>query len=342
MWNSVSITRQNLPSKNVSIKHIEGLMDNNRNKDEAIKHLASEFKIDGYSRHNKIKPTKQLIQDIADSVTYLKREKEYEGKKKEWSIISALNGLAILAILIFIFSINRDGDSEYLTKWKFYAYLFSVFLTAIWIGVNIERLLLVRELWKFGITKIMISLSFTALLVFSTASASSTINGIFGIDSSHFPFTRSILTAYTFFTYASQLVYALLIAAAINILPIGYYLKKLWNSDTDRDIPWGSITYIFLTLVFTYFSWGWVSNNFNKDTLNEKIYLLAHQLDFNDSNLCVNLRNKNASVIFLGPEQRQVMVDFNTIKPDDISSFVEGGRSFRLEMKDLQVMPCLY
>ncbi|HFI5337008.1 TPA: hypothetical protein ACGQS5_004748 [Serratia liquefaciens] len=188
----------------------------------------------------------------------------------------------------------------------------------------------------------MVSLSFTALLIFSTATASSTINGIFEIDSSHFPFTRSFLTAYIFFTHASQLVYVLLIAAAFNLLPIGHYLKKLWNSDTDREMPWGAITFIFLTLVFTYFSWGWVSNNFNKDTLKEKIYILAHQLDFNDSNLCANLRNKNASVIFLGPEQRQVLVDFYTIKPDDISSFVEGGRSFRLEMKDLRVMPCLY
>ncbi|MFE8665539.1 hypothetical protein [Serratia nevei] len=317
-------------------------MNNNRNKDESIKHLASEFKTDEHSRFNKIKSTKQLIQDIANAATYLKHEKEYEGKRKEWGIINALNGLAILAILILIFSINRDSDSEYLGKWKFYAYLFSVSLTAIWIGVNIERLFLVRELWKFGITKLMVSLSFTALLVFSTATASSAINGIFGIDSFHFPFTRSFLTAYIFFTHASQLVYVLLIAAAFNLLPICYYLKKLWDDDTDREIPWGAITFILLTLVFTYFSWGWVSNNFNKDTLSEKIYILAHQLDFNDNNLCLNLRNKNASVIFLGPEQRQVMVDFNTIKPDDISSFVEGGRSFRLEMKDFQIMPCFY
>ena len=94
--------------------------------------------------------------------------------------------------------------------------------------------------------------------------------------------------------------------------------------------------------MFTYFSWGWVSNNFNKELLREKIYILAHQLDFNDNNLCKNLKNKNASVIFLGAEQKQVLVDFNMVKPDDVSSFIEGERSFRLEMKELRVLPCLY
>lgn len=317
-------------------------MDNNKNKYEAIKHLASEFNIDEQSRFNKTKPTKQLIQDIAEAVMYLKQEKKYEGKKIEWGITNALNVLAILAILILIFSTNHDDDSEYLGQWKFYAYLVSVSFTTIWIGVNIERLSLVKELWRFGITKLMVSLSFTALIVFSTATASSTINDIFGVDSSYFPFTRSFLTAYVFFTHASQLVYILLIAAALNLLPIGNYIKKILDKDIDREMPLGSIIFISLTLVFTYFSWGWVSNNFNKDTLDEKIYTLAHQLDFNDSNLCRNLRDKNASVIFLGPEQRQVLVDFNTIKADNISSFVEGGRNFKLEMKNLQVMPCLY
>jgi hypothetical protein len=317
-------------------------MDTNKNKDEAIKHLASEFNTDEQSRFNKTKPTKQLIQDIAEAVIYLKQERKYEGKKIEWGITNALNVLAILAILILIFSTNHDDDSEYLWQWKFYAYLVSVSFTTIWIGVNIERLSLVKELWRFGITKLMVSLSFTALIVFSTATASSTINDIFGVDSSYFPFTRSFLTAYVFFTHASQLVYILLIAVAFNLLPIGYYLKKLWDGNTDREIPLASIKFIVLTLIFIYFSWGWVNNKFNKDTLNEKIYMLAHQLDFNNSNLCINLRGKDASVIFLGPDQKQVLVDFNTIKPDNISSFVEGGRSFRLEMKDLQVMPCLY
>ncbi|HFI5337009.1 TPA: hypothetical protein ACGQS5_004749 [Serratia liquefaciens] len=51
-------------------------MESNRNKDDAIKHLASEFQIDEQSQFNKIKPTKQLIQNIADAVIYLKHEKE--------------------------------------------------------------------------------------------------------------------------------------------------------------------------------------------------------------------------------------------------------------------------
>ncbi|WP_407289506.1 hypothetical protein ACHQJC_17215 [Raoultella planticola] len=317
-------------------------MNTNDHKKDALKYLASEFQIDEQSRFKKVKPTKQLIQDIADAIIYLKQEKQYSGEKKEWGIINSLNGLAVLAILIFILSINRSGDSEYIGKWKFYAYIVSVSFTTIWIGVNIERIFLVRELWKFGITKVMVSLAFTALLIFSTAIASSTINNIFGIDSSYFPFTRGFLTAYVFFTHASQLVYLLLFTALLNFLPIGLYFKEWWGGNSDEKFPWGSLCFIVLTLVFTYFSIRWVGDNFNEGILNEKVYILAHQLDFNDNNLCINLRDKNASVIFLGAEQKQVLVDFNNVKLGSISRFVEGGRSFNLEMKDLQVMSCLY
>ncbi|MBH3072775.1 hypothetical protein I5M92_22115 [Serratia marcescens] len=317
-------------------------MNNNINKDDAIKYLATEFQTDEQSRFKTIKPTKQLIKDIADAVTYIKQEEKYEEEKKKWGVISTLNSLAILTILTLIFSINRDSDSEYLGEWKLYTYLASVSFTTIWIEVNIEKSYFFNELWRFSITKIMVSLSITALIVFSTATASFQINNIFGVDSSYFPFTRSFLTAYLFFTYASKIIYVLLIAASLNLLLIVLYIKDILNGENEREFPWGSICFVILTLILTYFSWFWVSNNFNDKKLNEKIYLLAHQLDFNDSNLCENLRGEHVSVIFLGSEQRQVLVDFNTIKPDSVSSFVEGKHFFSIEMKNLKVIPCSY
>lgn len=317
-------------------------MDDNRDKENAIKHLASEFQVDEYSQFRKEKPTKQLIKDISDAVTYLKQEKELEGERKEWNVTSALNSLAILAIFIFIFSISKKGDYESIERLKLYAYILSVILSTIWIGVNIERLSLFRELWKFGITKLTISLFFTALVVFSTATASAVINGVFGIDSSFFPFTRSFLTAYIFFRHASQLIYLLLIVAAFNLLLIGAYLKRLLCDNDELDIPWKSLVFIFLTLVFSYFAWGWSGSNYDNDTLNKKVYLLAHQLDFNDKNMCINIKDDNVGVIFLGQNQSQVFVDYNTTKPDSFSDFIEGSQYYGLQMKDFKILPCLH
>lgn len=317
-------------------------MSDNVSKEDAVKQLALEFKADNHTRFRSDKSTKQLIKDICDAVIYLQNEKKYEGQRKEWDVTSVLNWLAIAAIAIFIFSVSKKEDSELLERVKLYTYILSIVLSAIWIGVNIERTSLFRELWTFGITKLIISLLFTALVVFSTATASSTINGIFGIDASFFPFTRSFLTAYTFFRYISLLVYLLLFVAVFNLFLIGAYLKCLFDRKGDIDFPVKSLVFIVLTLVFTYFTWGWSGSNFDNNTLNEKVYILAHQLDFSDNNLCVNLKGQKVSVIFLGHDQVQMLVDYNTVKPDSVSSFVEGENIYELVNKNLKVMSCDY
>ncbi|MCC8366815.1 hypothetical protein J8V57_11055 [Xenorhabdus sp. PB61.4] len=317
-------------------------MGDNSNKEDAVKQLASEFKLDKFSRIRSDKSTKQIIKDIYDAVIYIKNDKEYEEKRNEWDVVRALNWLAIAAIVIFFFSVSKRGNSDFLEGMKLYAYILSVILSAIWIGVNIERTHLFRELWKFGITKLIISLFFTALVVFSTATASSIINDIFGIDASFFPFTRSLLTAYIFFRYASQLVYLLIFSALLNLFPIGAYFKYRSDEKNNFDFPWQSLVFIILTLVFSYFTWGWSGSNFDSDTLNYKVYLLAHQLDFNDNNLCENLRGEKTSVIFLGQNQAQILVDYNTVKPDSIFSFVDGYTIHGIENKNLKVMSCDY
>lgn len=315
------------------------MSDNCKNED-GIKTLAAEFKVDEYSRFRRDKSTKQLIKEICDAIIYIKNEKKYEGERNEWDVTSALNWLAIAAIAIFFFSVSRSDDSFFLEKVKLYAYILSVVFSAIWIGVNIERRYFFRELWKFGTTKIILSLCFTALVVFSTATASSTINNIFGVDASFFSFTRSFLTAFLFFKYASQLVYVLILAAAINLIPIFFYLKDSMLNNDSEGFPVKSAVFIVLTLMFSYFAWGWSGSNFDKQTLDAKVYLLAHQLDFNDSNLCENLIGENVSVIFLGQNAKKILVDFNVVKPDSFYEFLKGYESYEVQRKKIKVMPC--
>ncbi|MDO7923904.1 hypothetical protein [Enterobacter asburiae] len=142
---------------------------------------------------------------------FIKRESEDKKYNEQWNSSVALNILAIIAILIFIFSTSNSSGSEFIETLKLPAYIISIMLSTIWIGINIERTLIFKELWRFKTAKIILSLSFTGLIVYCTAEASAIINDVFNIDPSFFPFTRSFLVAYLFFKKISILVYLLAI-----------------------------------------------------------------------------------------------------------------------------------
>ncbi|MCY9798080.1 hypothetical protein B9P84_21335 [Citrobacter braakii] len=288
------------------------------------------------------KSTKQIIKDIRDAVLFIKNESENKKYNEQWNSSITLNTLAIVAILIFIFSTSNNSDSEFIETLKLPAYIISIMLSTIWIGINIERTLMFKELWKFKTTKIILSLSFTGLIVYCTAEASSIINDVFNIDPSFFPFTRSFLVAYLFFKKISILVYLLAIVGVVCIINIISYFKLKWDGNSDVRFPIGALIYIIFTCIFSYFSLGWVYSNFNDDVLNKKVYSLAHQLDFNKKNPCSNLQDFEVSVIFLGPNQDKVLVDFNKEEMLTASSFLEGIYWYTYDKNELKILQCLH
>jgi len=137
-------------------------------------------------------------------------------------------------------------------------------------------------------------------------------------------------------------VYLLILVAAICVIHIFSYIKCKWNGESNVDFSFWPLSYIFFVLVFSYFSWGWVGKNFNEDVLSEKVYLLAHQLDFNNKNPCSNLKGSEVSVIFLGQNHDQVLVDYNTEKPASVSDFIEGNY-FKGNLRgELKILKCLH
>ncbi|EDT6403860.1 hypothetical protein [Salmonella enterica] len=288
------------------------------------------------------KSTKQIIKDIRDAVLFIKNESENKKYNEQWNSSITLNTLAIVAILIFIFSTSNSSDSEFIETLKLPAYIISIMLSTIWIGINIERTLMFKELWKFKTTKIILSLSFTGLIVYCTAEASSIINDVFNIDPSFFPFTRSFLVAYLFFKKISILVYLLAIVGVVCIINIISYFKLKWDGNSDVRFPIGALIYIIFTCIFSYFALGWVYSNFNDGVLNKKVYSLAHQLDFNKKNPCSNLQDFEVSVIFLGPNQEKVLVDFNKEEMLTASSFLEGIYWYKYDKNELKILQCLH
>ncbi|CAD7561412.1 hypothetical protein CIP106467_1494 [Citrobacter europaeus] len=288
------------------------------------------------------KSTKQIIKDIRDAVLFIKNESENKKYNEQWNSSITLNTLAIVAILIFIFSTSNSSDSEFIETLKLPAYIISIMLSTIWIGINIERTLMFKELWKFKTTKIILSLSFTGLIVYCTAEASSIINDVFNIDPSFFPFTRSFLVAYLFFKKISILVYLLAIVGVVCIINIISYFKLKLDGNSDVRFPIGALIYIIFTCIFSYFALGWVYSNFNDGVLNKKVYSLAHQLDFNKKNPCSNLQDFEVSVIFLGPNQEKVLVDFNKEEMLTASSFLEGIYWYKYDKNELKILQCLH
>ncbi|CAI9389643.1 MULTISPECIES: hypothetical protein [Citrobacter] len=319
-------------------------MTNEKINTESFKKLLAEFDSSDNAnyRYSNEKSTKQIIKDIRDAVLFIKNESENKKYNEQWNSSITLNTLAIVAILIFIFSTSNSSDSEFIETLKLPAYIISIMLSTIWIGINIERTLMFKELWKFKTTKIILSLSFTGLIVYCTAEASAIINDVFNIDPSFFPFTRSFLVAYLFFKKISILVYLLAIVGVVCIINIISYFKLKWDGNSDFRFPIGALIYIIFTCIFSYFALGWVYSNFNDDVLNKKVYSLAHQLDFNQKNPCSNLQDFEVSVIFLGPNQEKVLVDFNKEEMLTASSFLEGIYWYTYDKNELKILQCLH
>ncbi|EHC4524978.1 hypothetical protein JS958_002798 [Salmonella enterica subsp. enterica serovar Infantis] len=319
-------------------------MTNEKINTESFRKLVAEFDSSDNAnyRYSNEKSTKQIIKDIRDAVLFIRNESENKKYNEQLNSSIVLNTLAIVAILIFIFSTSNSSDSEFIETLKLPAYIISVMLSTIWIGINIERTLIFKELWRFKTAKIILSLSFTGLIVYCTAEASAIINDVFNIDSSFFPFTRSFLVAYLFFKKISILVYLLAIVGVFCIINIISYFKSKLGGDRDIKFPIGALIYIFFTCIFSYFALGWVYSNFNDDVLNKKVYSLAHKLDFNKKNPCSNLQGIEVSVIFLGPNQDKVLVDFNKEEMLTASSFLEGIYWYTYDKNELKILQCLH
>lgn len=304
--------------------------------------ILSEFQRDDYDFGKKSLSIKQLVRRIYQSVSYLESKHKEDEYDKKWGIDGTINSLAIIAFFMFLFATGHKSDSDFVENLKFPSYILSVLFSVIWIGVQLERITFFRELWGFNFTKLVVSISITGLIVFCSSSASSLINGVFGVDPSLFPFSRSFLTAFVFFKYISPLVIVLVLMSFFHLIPIYAYLKGL-RENGYANFPWNSLCFIFFTIVFGSFTWKWLENNFNDSVMNDKVYLLARFLDFNDNNDCDNLKGSKVGVLFLGQNQNQVLVDYNNlINPSNLEFFVEGKFHGVFQRSDFKILPCMH
>ncbi|UWS31374.1 hypothetical protein [Erwinia pyrifoliae] len=100
---------------------------------------------------------KNKLNTLTDA--FLKRLKNDEIEKlgKENEVPNTLIILGCLSVICFMFSISNTDPDDFLTKWKFAFFIFSIIFSMLWLGISIERLSFFKTLWSFGIVKLVIS-----------------------------------------------------------------------------------------------------------------------------------------------------------------------------------------
>jgi hypothetical protein len=257
--------------------------------------------------------------------------------EKNW----ALGALAALAAVFLFNGWSGSRDWEWLNQNRFAVRLWGVAFAAVYVGVSIEQTSFFRSLWSFAFTKLVASISFSALLLFSTGKASSLVNGVFGVDASAFPFTRAFMAGFVAFDYLSIfliVVAAFAIAHALNA--IGFIHSRFNKGVSYSRAPWSSLVFLSIALAFLLFSWRWLGTDFSEAELPTKTYRLARLLDFNSKHLCSNLP-PGISVVYIGPEQARVLVDTTEVVTSDVESFVNRDFSDQVRIPEkFYLLPC--
>lgn len=264
---------------------------------------------------------KNKLSNLTDAILKRLKNDEFEKLGKENEVPNTLIILGFLSVLCFMLSISNTDPDDWLAKWKFTFFIFSIIFSMLWLGISIERLSFFKTLWSFGIVKLVISLSISALLLFCTAKSSSLINSVFGIDSSSFPFTRSFLSFFLFLKYLSPFLFLFIIISGFHIFNIIGYLK---NNESYESFPASSFCFIvFSAMVAGFFSLC-LYKYFSEDKLLAKTYILARSLDFNEENHCLNLKKKKVGVIFIGSSQDKILIDEKEIQVNNLENFFKN------------------
>jgi hypothetical protein len=315
-----------------------------KNAEERIEAIYDELSSTNNNNSNrKIESLKDYVVALLNHSQHAERKREQRIDDGYFSIQLSLYSLAALSLGLLWFSSGNYQDWQWLANHTFSLGLWGIVFAVIFVGVSIERSSFFEHLWKYSFTKIVSSVAFSALVVFSTGKASSLINAIFGVDSSAFPFARAFTAGLLVFQYLSPAMFIVAIFALVHAVSVfGYVKLKLSAGYVHENPPWHAIVFLLLAIVVLWFSWKWINRDFSESKYPAKIYRLAHLLDFNSKHLCANIA-ENANVVFVGSDHSKVLVDLNIVQTNDIKAFIEGDVSDGLvDRRRLAYLPCQF
>lgn len=289
--------------------------------DELVSSICDELtSSDVNERYSRNRTLKSHIHNINLKITdYLSQQAELKSNE-QLNVSWALGILSFVAICLLTNSTQSDPDFDWIRDNQLGLKLWGVALSAIYIGASIERSSFFKALWGFSATKIVVSVAFSGLVVYSTGKAAGVINSVFGVDASAFPISYTFTTAIIVFNVISPFLFFISLGAILHLFNAIEWARTKLKGRTYELPPYHSFVFPILASVIMYNGWAWSNDELSEKLLPEKVYMMAHALDFNSNHECSNLKS-GIPVVFLGPSQNEVLADKYKIADIDFSTF---------------------
>lgn len=268
------------------------------------------------------KSLKYYIRDIHQRLGEWLILQGYEKDKRRYELSWALGLIGVVGVLLAI-TRSANSDMDWVREHTLAFRLWAVVFCTIFVGVSMERSAVVRSLWSFASTKFLVSIILSGVVLYARGKAASNINGVFHVDASALPITLVFTTALLVLKLLVPfiLTVALMLSMVHALIGAGWLKGKLDGKAADQP-PLYSLLSVLVSSVILYFGFSWSSDQIADSRVPEKIYLMAHALDFNYSHECANVA-ANRPVVFLGNAQESVLVAPYKLADFDFSDFFE-------------------
>ncbi|XYQ54387.1 hypothetical protein ACS91J_21835 [Pectobacterium carotovorum] len=293
----------------------------------------------------KARTLKYYVRGIYNDLVKWKFTRQCEQEKSQRNLEVALCVIGFIGVMLAIFR-SAASDIDWVREHTLSFRLWGVALCAIFVGVSLERSSLVSSLWRFTVTKVLLSIVLSGLVIYARGQAGIHVNAVFHVDASALPITLLFTTGLMVF---KLLLPFIIVVAAIMFL-VNLFFMAAWFknkfSGGNSELPLlQPVLCVLVSSVLLYHGWLWPSDQLSDTRVSEKIYLLAHALDFNDSHQCANVP-ADRPVVFLGNAQDAVLVAPYQLEDFDFATFFEASVNvphqfmrMRCEYKPAQTLP---
>ncbi|MBN3116043.1 hypothetical protein H4F46_14195 [Pectobacterium brasiliense] len=288
---------------------------------------------------------KYYVRGIHKDLTIWKSTRKDEREASQYNLSIALYLIGLIGVLLAIIR-SAGSDIDWVREHTLSFRLWGVALCAIFVGVSLERSSLVSSLWRFTVTKVLLSIVLSGLVIYARGQAGIHVNAVFHVDASALPITLLFTTGLMVF---KLLLPFIIVVAAIMFLVNSFFMAAWFKNKFgggDSELPLlQPVLCVLVSSVLLYHGWLWPSDQLSDTRVYEKIYLLAHALDFNDSHQCANVP-ADRPVVFLGNVQDAVLVAPYQLEDFDFATFFEASVNvphqfmrMRCEYKPAQTFP---